>query len=313
MDSFELKLRKFYAEVKDPWFDHYFTYSMAGMRYGPRVNDEGLFNTYLKGKPVRYDNPEYVRFIRSFYAEHLLMAKRFSEERLQRAYEAGKSDSLKAILRSNEFLKGDDRLCEVVMIDLLYQQYHSKHVVREGADAILAEVAAASAFPEHRSIATNMLWDLTTMRVGSRLPPMRLVDVRGDAAIIDSVLRGPVCLAFTASWCSYCDLELQGLEQLLHEYKDAVNIIVIDLDADPTAMKNYMKSHPGMDFTWLRAEAEQQLREDLRIRSLPVFYLLNDDVLARSPAPPPSNGLGAFFQQAKVEAEKGTRVKVWDE
>lgn len=312
VDSFEVKVRHFYDAVKDPWFDHYLTYSIAGMRHGPRVNEAELHAQYLHGQLVHYDDPEYVRFLRSFYSEHLFLVHRFNEAGLARAFDTGEADSLKTLLATNEFLK-DDRVCELVMIDLLYQQYHTKIVKREGAVKILADVAASSAYPEHRAIAANMLWDLTSMRVGSRLPAMRLEDLRGNEVSLDSLLEGPVCIAITASWCSYCDLEMQGVEQLHHDFKDVVPIVVISLDTDVEALKNYVKAHPGMDFRWLRAAAEQRLRDDLRLKSLPAFYLLNDGVLARSPAPLPSNGLGALFQQAKAEAEKGSRIKVWDD
>ncbi|MBL0126803.1 MAG: TlpA family protein disulfide reductase [Flavobacteriales bacterium] len=313
VDTFEAKVKHFYHEVKDPWFDHYLEYSFAGLRYGPRVNDAELFARYLKDKPVVYDDPEYVRFIRSFFAGHLVMAQRFEAPALQRAFDAGDPDSLRSVLAKNEFLKDDPRLCELVMIDLLHQQYHGKVVDRPGAERILQRVANTSAFPEHRTIAANMLWDLTAMRVGYRFPVMLLEDLSGRDVVFDSLLSGPVCVVFTASWCSYCELELQGLEQLHAEYKDVVPIIAIGLDVELATLKAFTKAHPKADFRWLHAVAEQQLRDDLRIKSLPAVYLLNDGVLARSPAPLPSQGLGALFHQAKVEAEKGIRVKVWDD
>ncbi len=313
VDTFEWKLRRFYAEVKDPWFQHYFTYSMAGMRHGPRVNEAELFEHYLKGEPVRYDDPEYVRFLRSFFSEHLYDVHRFHEAAMQRAFKAGDADSLKTLLATNEFLKGDDRLCELVLMDLLYQQYHTRIVDKAGADKVLAHLASTSAYAEHRVIAGNMLWDLTSMRVGSRLPAMQVEDLRGKDVQLDSLLAGPVCIAITASWCSYCDLEMQGAQQLQRDFKDVVPIVVISLDADVDAFRAYVKAHPDMDFTWLRAVAEQRLRDDLRLRSLPAFYLLNDGVLARSPAPLPSNGLGALFQEAKARAQEGSKLKVWDD
>lgn len=313
VDSFEMKVRRFYGEVKDPWFEHYLTYSIAGMRHGPRVDEEELFMRYLKDQPVLYDDPEYVRFIRTFYADHLYLANQWNDTALQRAYELGSADSLKALLAANDFLKGSDRLCELVMIDLLYQQYNTKLVQQEGALRMLDQVESASAYAEHRPIAANMLWDLTTMRVGSRLPAMLLEELNGREATMDSLLQGPVCIVFTASWCSYCDLEMQGFEQLQAEYKDVVPIIAIGLDTDLEDLRTYVKSRPAADFIWLHAVAEQQLRDDLRIRNLPAVYLLNDGVLARSPAPLPSEGLGALFHQARVEAQKGSRVKVWDD
>lgn len=313
VDSFERKVRHFYREVEDPWFAHFLNSSFAGLRHGPRVNEAEQFEAYVKGRAVVYDDPELVRFLRTFYAEHLLLAQQTDAGALARAFERGDADSLRALLARNDFLKDDDRRCELVMIDLLYQQYNGKIVQRTGADAMLKSVSERSIYPEHRVIAANMLWDLTAMRVGERFPPMRLEDLRGRDVALDSLLNGAVCVVFTASWCSYCDLEMQGMEQLHAEYKSLVPIIAISLDHDPDALRKYVMAHPGMDFRWLRAQAEQQLRDDLRIRSLPAVYLLNDGILAHSPAPLPSRGLGAHFHRARVEAEKGSRLKVWDD
>lgn len=313
VDTFERKVRHFYRDVEDPWFAHYLTSSFAGLRHGPRVNEREQYEAYLKGQPVVYDDPEHVRFLRTFYAEHLLLAQQTDGAALTRAFENGDPDSLKALLARNDYLKDDDRRCELVMIDLLYQQYNGKIVQRAGADAMLKAVAEGSAYPEHRVIAANMLWDLKAMRVGERFPAMLLEDLRGHEVVLDSLLKGPVCVVFTASWCSYCDQEMQGMEQLHAEYKALVPIIAISLDHDADALRAYVKAHPGMDFTWLRAQAEQQLRDDLRIRSLPTVYLLNDGILAHSPAPLPSRGLGAHFHRARAEAEKGSRLKVWDD
>lgn len=313
VDTFERKARRFYRDVSDPWFAHYLKSSFAGLRHGPRVNEKEIYESCIKGHAITYDDPEEVRFLRSFYNEQLMHAQRYEGAALTRAFEQGDPDSLSAILAKNDFLKDDPRLRELVMIDLLYQQYHSKAVDRKGAESMLRNVSETSPYPEHRLIAANMLWDLTAMRVGQPLPPMRLEWPDGREASIDTMLTGAVCLAFTASWCSYCEQELEGLAQLHDEYKDVVRFITISLDQDEEALRRFLKAHKEFDFVWLRAQAEQQLRDELRIRNIPAFYLLNDGVLARSPAPSPSRGLAAVLHQVKAEAEKGTRVKVWDD
>ncbi len=78
-------------------------------------------------------------------------------------------------------------------------------------------------------------------------------------------------------------------------------------------MKGYIKKHPEQKFTWLHAEAEQQLREDLRLRNLPTVLLVQDGKLVSSPAPLPSGGLGEVFHRARVNAERDGRIKVWDD
>ncbi len=313
VDSFETKVRRFYRDVNDPWFNRYMHNSFAGIRYGPRVNEEEMHREWIKGRPLTYDDPELVRFMRSFYHEHLMLAQRYHGAALARAFALGDADSLKAVLARNDFLRDDDRRCEWVMMDLLHQQYHSKLVDKRGALAILRQTAERSAYAEHRIIAANMVWDLTAMQVGERLPRMRLEDLRGREASLDSLLDGPACVVLTASWCTYCVQELEALEKLRQEHEGFVRVIAIALDADGAALRRFTAAHPGMRFTWLRAAAEQELRDDLRVKSLPTFYLLNDGVLAHSPAPLPSRGLGALFHQAKTAAEKGARIKVWDD
>lgn len=314
VDTFEHKLRRFYAEVKDPWFAHYLDNSMAGLRQGTRTSERETHERWIKGRALHYDDPEQVRFLRSFYADLLpAFVHRYNEEALQRALQARSADSLITVFARHDFLKDDNRLCELVAMDQLYQHYHAKYLDQQAVQVILGQWASSSRYTEHRTIAANMLWDRTAMQPGSTLPPMLLEDERGQRVELDSLLSGPVCLVITASWCTYCELEMAGLEQLQATYKDQIAIIAISLDSSLADLRAYRKAHPAQDFRWLHALADQQLREDLRLRSLPAFYLLNNGVLARSPAPMPSTGLGALFHQVKVQAEQDGRIKVWDD
>jgi thiol-disulfide isomerase/thioredoxin len=312
-DTFAFKLRRFYDAVDDEWFGHYLEYSIAGIQQGPQVNERKQFETQLQGKPILYDDPEYVRFIRNFYSESLERIYRYSADSLQIAATSKSKDALRRLFQHNDLLRESDRLAELVMIDQLYLNHARKMVRQVHAEAILADVMEHSTFIEHRTIAENMLWDLTTMRVGTMLPAMRLEDPSGKAVQLEDFTKGPTCIAITAGWCTYCATELAGLVQLGSTYPNAVDVIVIGLDEDLDAFNRMRKGSPQNEFTWLHAPAGSELRESLRLRSLPAFFLLNDGVLARSPAPPPSNGLGELFFKAKVEAEKGQRLKVWDD
>ncbi len=313
VDTFERKLRRFYGEVDDPWFSDYVTSSIAGLQIGPRTNDRMLFDRYLSGTALRYNDPEFVRFFRSFHSEQLNNVLRFHGAGAKHALTTSDADSLRRLFTTNDFLKDDPRAAELAMIDALYLHYNEKRVDQAQSVEVLRKVAASSAYPEHRRIAGNMLWDLLTMRPGQPLPAIRVTDHAGKEVDLNSLLEGPVCIAFTAAWCTYCDLEMAGLQQLQKEYKDAVCFIAISLDSTLQAMNAYRKAHPAQEFTWLHAEAGQQLREDLRLRTLPAFLLLNGNVLAHSPAPLPSSGLGPLLHQAKVAQSKDDRIKVWDD
>jgi len=314
VDTFEQKLKRFYRGIDDPWFERYLEYGIAGLRHGPRANDRELYERYLKGRPVLYTDPEYVRFVQGMFEDHLLsFAFRHHQRALERAMAAGELDSLTAIFARHDFLKDDPRLRELVCLEQLYTHYNSQHVRRKAVERMLEQASVRSTYTEHRSITANMLWDLSAMSKGSTMPPLRLNDMNGNAADMALLNEGPVCLVITATWCTYCELEMVGLERLHKEYPGVIPIVVIALDKDPAAIKKYLKLHPGRNFTWLHAEAEQQLREDLRLRNLPAVLLLQDGVLVRSPAPLPSGGLGEVFHRTRAQAERDGRIKVWDD
>jgi thiol-disulfide isomerase/thioredoxin len=314
LDTFEMKLRHFYREVNDPWFEAYLHFSMAGLREGPRANDRAIFERYLKNADLRYDNPEQVRFLRSFFADMLQgQVLRDQGDTLRQAVQRADLAELRRMAQRNDFLRGNERLSELVLLDQLHLLHPGKLLDRAAILRTLDSAALRSSFSEHRLLAANMRWDLSTMRAGEVLPALRVIDERDRPVSLDSLLQGPVCLAITATWCTYCSVEMAGLEQLKKDNGDAVRVIVIVLDSSATALRNYRKAHPGQDFIWLRALADQELREQLRLRSIPAFYVLNDTVLARSPAPLPSQGLGALFHRAGVEQERDGTIKVWEE
>lgn len=314
VDSFALKLRNFYKDVNDPWFAHYLDNGIAGLYVGPRMHDRELFNTFVKGKTVPYDDPEYLRLIRNLFTDGLEQLHRYKGDSLRMLAANGDASALRRLFQGNDFLRPDDRLAELVMIDQLYLNHASRMVPARDCERILADVAEHSTHSEHRTIAANMLWDLTLMRVGHTIPAMRLEDERGQLVDMNELFRGPNCLAFTAGWCTYCAPEIASLIKLADEYKGVVKVVIIDMDRTFDDFKAARKTMPSSEHvTWVHAAAEQQLREDLRLRSLPSFYLLNDTTLARSPAPLPSKGLGELFFKAKAEAEKGQRMKVWDD
>lgn len=314
VDSFAVKLRRFYREVDDPWFTSYLENSIAGLYVGPRTHDRDLYETFIRSKPVSYDDPEYVRLIRSLFGESLERIHRYKSDSLVKVASSGNASRMRKLFQGNDFLNEDDRLAELVMIDQLYLHHPEQLVAIEGAEAIIADVAAGSSFPEHRSIAANILHELTAMRVGSTLPNMRLENERGQEKDLHELLSGAVCLAFTAGWCSYCEAEITSLIALAEQYKGAIPVIIISLDGTLEGSNAYRKRLPASTkVTWLHAVAEQQVRDDLRLRSLPAFFLLNGEKLARSPAPLPSRGLAELFFKARAEAEKGQRLKVWDD
>lgn len=309
VDSFALKLRKFYASVNDPWFQQNVEYGIAGLRLGPRTKDRDLFNRYLKDRPVLYDVPEYTRFFSAFFTDHILRFPfRSDTDALLNEVRAGRTDSLKALLAQNDFLK-DDRLNELVLITGLYAQHGNTLFDPAGIQKVLRDVQERSRYPEHRSIAANMLWDLTAMAAGTLLPSVNVIDTAGQTLGLDSLLEGNVCLMVTTIGNPYSDQELEALGKLQEEYGPYIRFVNIALDRSPEALGTWLRANPRHGGTWTTPADQRMLLDRLRIRSVPVLYLLNGRQLTASPGPRPSQGLAAALHRLKVAKDEEQRLK----
>lgn len=311
VDTFTARMRRFYAGVDDPWFDRSLEMGLASLRLGPQANLVKLHAAHLGGRPPDYEVPEYVRFFRSFFEDHLdrypLRNNRYTF--LERVKQGERVDSLSSLLSGFEPLRSDDQLRELVLIDQLYLAYPGKLFDKGGILRVLGQVAERSAYPEHRRIATNMLHELTAMAPGSTLPDINLIDRRDDRILLDTLLQGPVLLAITASWCTWCEAELTALAKLRKDHGDVVRYVVVTLDRDEAALHKHLKDHPARDMTWCRVEDPLAVRDALRCRTVPTFLLLDGRTLVQSPAPWPSQGLSAVLHRMRVDADERDRIK----
>lgn len=309
VDTFERKLRRFYGDVKDPWFWQNLEYGVAGLRFGPRVNDRELFDRYLRNKPVLYDVPEYVRFISSFYAEHLMRGPFRTDERaLMSAIDRVQLDSLVQLFRRNDLLN-DARMAELVVLLELYANYHNKLFDRQDISALIDAIGNGSVHPEHRTVAANMRWDLTTMRVGSELPSLVLRSPEGMPVRTDTLMREHTLLVVTASWCTYCEKELVALDALRKEYGAFFNVVAIALDRDMGELENYQRKHPQRDWPWLFGGDDPTLADALRVKSIPAFYLLNGTRLTHAPAPSPTDRLAAVLHTLRANVMEREKLR----
>lgn len=308
VDTFGQKLERFYAGVQDPWFKADVEYGLAGLRLGPKANNRALYNRYLEGRPVLYDVPEYIRFFSTFFADHLRRFPfRSHADALLRQVKEGATDSLKALLATNDFLV-DDRLNELVLITNLYAEHAHALLDRNGILRVLGEVRDRSAYPEHRRIAGNMIWDLTAMGKGSALPDGALLDQAGRTLALDSLLQGPTCLLVARPGNPYSDQELVAMNQLARDYAGVVRFLYVILGHTPAELAAWRKSAPPAGGVWAVPADQRALLDQWRISQAPMVLLLEGRTLSASPGPLPSQGLVSELHRTRVAAEREQKL-----
>ncbi|MBL7965203.1 MAG: hypothetical protein JNM31_15315 [Flavobacteriales bacterium] len=310
VDSFAAKLRRFYAQVQDPFFQHELDYAIAGLYAGAQASPRHIWQQWIKGRAIAYGSPEQMRFLRGFFEKHLLMFPfRAQEQRLLASIRNAQRDSLDALVARHDFLRDDARLRELVWLDNLYTEYFGRTFDRKGMLDLMQQVERTSAFAEHRLLAANMRWDLTAMKPGATFPIMRLSDPTGELVEVNTLLEGPICFAVTASWCSWCAVEIEALKKLDAAYGKLVHFVVVSVDSSQADFRKLAGSYTSTSWHWLQAGADPLFMDALRLRSIPAFFLLNDRELSHAPAPLPSSGMVDVFHRLKVEAEQRNAIR----
>ena len=310
IDTFETKVTNFYSEVDHPFFKEQLRYALAQLRIPKEHTRKLLFERYLKEQPIQYGSPEYVKFFKKFFHRYLLQyVYRKKPEELVTAIAQSDKAQLMALLQENDFLK-DDELAELVLYLELYMEYANESFSKRGIKQILLTKRSDAI----GMIGANCWAELSDMAAGSMFPtdielwsPVNAISYNTD-----TLQKGYVYLAISASWCSYCAQETSAITALSKEYGKYVDFVLIGLDEEVDSYRDNQVMQPaGVEAFY--AGADPLIFDKLRLRSLPAFYLLKDGVIIQAPAAPPSQGVGREFHRIKTAAQVGEKIKFWDD
>ena len=123
------------------------------------------------------------------------------------------------------------------------------------------------------------------MTEGDELPDLDLTDLQGHPRDLDLADSGMTCLAVVASWCTYCDVELGAFEALAADYAGSSRFVVIGLDSSLTEWGRFAARRDREHVAWAWSPGALALMDQLRLRALPGFFVLEGDRLQAVPAP----------------------------
>ncbi len=116
------------------------------------------------------------------------------------------------------------------------------------------------------------------LHAGSKAWKFTLEDIDGQRISLDSLLQiGPVILDFWATWCTYCDEELDLLNDLQKEFPDRMTVVAISLDSPRTLSKiRALRDARGWQFP-IVLDSRQTLKRKYRVFGLPTIFVISQD------------------------------------
>jgi len=191
----------------------------------------------------------------------------------------------------------NEQLREAVMLKGLGEIYYDRDFSRENIQKILSYIASGSKFPEHRTIARNLLVSFTRFEPGSTAPELNLIDSAGIKVTIGRYSGKYLLLVFFTSNCVPCLSEMKMLESYYQDLSDSLQVLAVGLDPDSGKMARNLN---GYRFPWvtLHFNHDFDLTDRYQIRNYPFFILIDPKGKIHTyGARTPSNQFREWFEE----------------
>lgn len=274
IDSFFLK----YGSISHPFIREMVDYKIAMLKLGSyKITPEQTYDLWLRDRDILYYHPDYMEFFNQVFDNYLTTRlKHYSYSELKTVInEKGSYFALSEMIGRDTILR-NEQLREAVLLKGLGEIYHNRDFSRENIQKILSYIASGSKFPEHRTIAGNLLGSFTRFNPGTTAPELNLRDSAGNNITIGQYRGKYLCLVFFTSNCIPCLSELKMMESYYQDLSERLQVLAVGLDPDSGKMARNLS---GYRFPWTTVHFNHDfdLTDRYQIRSYPFFILIDPE------------------------------------
>lgn len=221
----------------DHLFNTYFTYLKANAFLKTKINKHILFDTYIVNKPIKYDQPEYIKLFTSI-----------SQSRVQRQlYEqSARLDSIfetdNAYLSIMNILSGDSLLAlpEIRSLALLtYCMFSTNNTILHARQKyiLIKQISNQCPYPKQKWSAQKHIQNHRQFDIGKQAIDFTLTDQDGNEKSLSSFSEKITYLGFINSKSITCMKDLQIINNLKSKFR-RISFVFIICDRDSIAMEN---------------------------------------------------------------------------
>jgi thiol-disulfide isomerase/thioredoxin len=298
--DFRARMDAEFEHVQNPYFQNYYIYKFA---YYSRIANieriDKLTREYIFDKPVLYQNTQYMNFFNTVFETYIFAgSRRITISDLR--HTVNQLNSNKALMDSlgKDTLLRNEVIRELVMLKGLQDMYDNPEYRQGNVKQMLEAISTSTRFPQHRTVASNILVKASAFQQGTKAPPMVLTRNDGSKINVSQDFKGKfVYIGFWATWCETCHLDLLALDDLYGKYNKDVVFITISTDRDIKAYERFIRDNPiaGESFHF---NSDFRLLDAYGVRNLPLFLIIDPQGnMARYPAPRPTDNIIHVFER----------------
>lgn len=299
LDSFELQMKARYASLNKPYFKSYIAYNIAELDLNTFQSKMELAKKYIIGKPVLYDNYEYMSFFNKFFNRYLQQyaLSKNGAALVEQVNDKASYEGCMNVLAGDKYLR-NDTIRELALIKGLSELYYSPDFKRENVLSMLEHMASENKKGMHQVIAGNVIRSFSKLQPGAAAPEFSLQDKAGKTINLSDFKSKYVYLDFWATWCTPCLQEMKLIPALKKKYGDNIVFISISIDDDAALMKKFLTKNPKYDWVFLHYGTQKEVKDAYEIKSVPAYFLINAyGNFIQSPALRPTQSIEASFSE----------------
>jgi len=229
LDRFKSNVEKAYKSDTSNYFKTHVRFTVAGLdniHHVAERNRYEKYDFYLKKSPVEYTNETYMEYTTAFYQK---MLPRLSTEANQAVYESVLKSSPTLIMKAlgSEYTLSNLHLREMVMIQLLAEEYISGQFPETNILTILDSLSNRSLFKEHEGIAKNLKARITTLNPGGKAPDFVLMEEGKPTKTIYNYEKRHLYIHFFDPESEQTSKEIPLIRQLNEMYGQYVQFVSV--------------------------------------------------------------------------------------
>lgn len=300
VDTFRLSINNLFLDVDIPYYQDYMNYKTAGLeQLSKAMGTSQLANRYFNGKPILYQNTEYMQFFNTFFTKYITATSPVLKRADLPAILNGPLPfrNLLELMGKDTIVKDSD-VGELVLLKGLMELYYADPKIQDQVITAANEAVTLCKSPKNKIIAANLVRKFSKLRPGSEAPDFTLPDKAKKQVSLKSLRGKPVLINFWTTYCQGCLGEMERMVDLNSRYGDKVTFVSISADREFIKMLYFVNLKKNYTWNFLHVDNQSQLLVDYDVRSYPLFVLIDrNGKIKKYPAPLPSEGLERWLDE----------------
>lgn len=270
-------IEKYEQGFKNVYFNTHFRYTMAELEMMSGVPARTLYEEYLMSQPVQWKHPSYMKFFNGYY-EHCLENRKpeTQQEILRTVNSKGDPGQLYETLKRDSLFLSEP-VGQLAIIRGLRDLVGNTQYSRTGILLALERMQTMPCCNLYSDISKNAVYMLKRGKSGEPAGDFSLFTQNLDLWKFSEEQKGYTYFFFYADWSAGSRKEMQMMQKLYEKYKNDVTFIAVSMDDHLDQMKTFMQGNRTLQFDFLFAGNNPELKEILQIKSIPHALMVTPD------------------------------------